>query len=188
MDKNIEKAVQLANDILSQPEGSNLMYIASIYYSLSVDLDEELTDDELITLTDRICEASGASTIPLLTAERVDAVRFMLEYGISPNRSPEFTKIDAAQAKKLLLTCDMEIFIDLVDAVAVDGHDYYSPDLDVLNKDLCEKINEAIDRVINSAPSLDDVVKMAEKVRAAVGEPSVSCPGQIFDVTNERYL
>lgn len=187
MNKKLEMAIKLVDDILSRPNGSDLMYIGNIYYSLSCcELEDPLTKEELIGLTDRICEASGSSCVPLLTAERVDAVRFMLEYGISGNRSPQFTSINADQARKLLLSCDQEVFTDLVDAIAVDGHDYYNPDFDILNPDFCGRINAAIRETVN-VPLLEEVVRAAEQTRESE-LPSDYRPGRIWDETNERYI
>lgn len=162
MDNQTLKAAELVDNVLAQPNGDDLLYHASIYYQLVVDSDQELTNDELLQLTERIVEASGTSTVPVLTAERVAAVRFMLEYGISPNMSPQLTSISAEQAKTFLLTCDPEVFVDLVDTVAVDSHEYYAPETGSMSAVLFEKINKAIGESLAPAPQKKDSSNMSK--------------------------
>lgn len=156
MDNQTLKAVELVDNVLAQPNGADLLYHASIYYQLVVDSDQELTNDELLQLTERIVEASGTSTVPVLTAERVAAVRFMLENGISPNMSPELTSITAEQAKSFLLSCNPDVFTDLVDTVAVDSQEYYAPEPGSMSVALFEKINKAIGESLATAPQEKD--------------------------------
>ena len=145
--RKIAEAIQLVNEIIAKPGGVELFHLADIYFGVSQSESEEpLTNEETLELTTRIDYTASVSTVPLLTAERVDAVRFMLEYGITPNRSPEFTSATASEAKQLLLECELDVFADLVDAVALDGHSYYAPDGYYPNEQTCNRINAEIEK------------------------------------------
>ena len=162
MHEKVRKAAALVDNILSQQGGSDLLFIANIYYQMTqCELDPILNEQELLSLTERLVECARGSTVPILTAERCDAVRFMLEYGISSNMSPELDPLSADQAKEFLLSCDRDVFIDLVDVVAVDAQSYYAPDMgsigntiDHINASICkflQKKETGIDSLISSA-------------------------------------
>lgn len=188
MNALVDRAVKVVDDVLSLPNGSDLMYVGGIYYSLSLcELDKPLSNEELVKLTERVFEASGSSVVPVLTAERVDAVRFMLEYGVSADRSPELVSVTADQARGLLLSCDLEVFTDLVDAVAVDGHGYYDQDLNIYNSELLDRVNSVLSDVLDKQLSLDDVVQNAESTKETAELEGIQ-PGRIYDATNERYI
>lgn len=143
----IKKAAAFVDNVLAQRGGSDLMYIGGIYYALTqVELENELSQEELLKLTERVAEACGASTVPLLTAERCDAVRYMLEYGVSGNMSPELYEMSPERAREVLLNCDMDIFTDLVDSVAVDAHDYYAPDNNFMKEEDFSRVNTVLER------------------------------------------
>ena len=144
MEDSLSKAAELVDEMLSQEGGSTLLHLANIYHMLT---ECDLEREERLQLTNRIHEIAGMSGVPVLSAERVDAVRFMLEHGISPNMSPEFTSISAEQAKELLLSCDIEVFADLVDAVAVDSQEYYGPEQEFFCEEMIQRVNEAIEGI-----------------------------------------
>lgn len=169
MDKKIAKAAQLIEDILSRPGGNELLDLGNIYRSLtlcSAELVNPLTSEELVKLTERIYETRYLSGTPVMMDERVDAVRFMLEYGISPNRSPEFSSLSADKTRELLSSCDMEVFVDLVDAVAVDGYEYYGRDF-YLDAEAMDRLETAIHAAKDKPASLDSVVRTAEAIKEA---------------------
>ena len=145
MKDTLSRAYDLVNEVVSQPNGEDVLYAATILHSLRrCEADIPLSREEMLTLADRLVNAAGMSTIPLLTAERADAVRYLLEYGITENMSPEFTALPAQETRTFLLSCDMEIFINLVDAVAVDSQAYYAPDYGAIDAPLFSRVNDAI--------------------------------------------
>jgi len=163
MEDSLSKAAELVDEMLSQEGGSTLLHLANIYQMLT---ECDLEREERLQLTNRIHEITGMSDVPVLSTERADAVRFMLENGISPNMSPEFTSISAEQAKELLLSCDIEVFSDLVDAVAVDSQEYYGPEQEFFCEEMIQRVNKAIEGIqeggIEKAETLDEKVNAAK--------------------------
>ena len=163
VDDSLSKAAELVDEMLSQEGGSTLLHLANIYHMLA---ECDLEREERLQLTKRIHEIPGMSDFPVLPADRADAVRFMLEYGISPNMSPEFTSITPEQAKELLLSCDIKIFADLVDTVAVDSQEYYGQEHGFLCDEMIQRVNEAIEGIqeggIEKAETLDEKVNAAK--------------------------
>ena len=161
-DNLYERAAMLVDEILSRPNGDDLMFLSNIVYSLSAE-DLELSRDEVLRLTERLNDASALSDVAVLTAERVDAVRCLLTSGIGAERSPGLPSISPGDAKKLLLTCDLGVFVNLVDQIALDNQKFYAPDIkDLIGSDL-RMVENAIAKVISDKPALEDVIKSAEK-------------------------
>lgn len=103
-------------------------YIASdmAYLEQYVELDDPLTDEELFILASKIREASSSwFGQPLLHEEHLDAVRYLLEYGINKNHSSEFPLLNAEQTRKMLLSADNEVFGTLVEVAAINNREHY---------------------------------------------------------------
>ena len=107
------------------------------------------------------------SAVPLLTAERVDAVRALLECGIAENRSAQLSPASPEQAKKVLLNCDLDVFVNLVDQVALDNQEFYAPDGFCLSDNELGMIEKAFSYVLNDKVGLDDAISAANKQKDA---------------------
>ena len=138
-DNKLENADNLLSEVMSQPHGEEVFLLANVIYLLR-DASENLTKKELLLLAERTLDASQLSLVPLLTAERVDAVRTLLENGISPNRFPELPAVSPEDMTRVLLSCDMDVFTDLIEAVALDNQRYYAPDSPVSIIDPLQKL------------------------------------------------
>lgn len=140
-----------------------MFYIANVYYTLSLaETENELTRDELLKLTERIIEASYVSVVPLLTAERVDAVRTMLEDGITARRSAVLPELTSEEAKKVLLTCELEDFATIVNQLAVDNQRFYAPDRDDITEQDIDKVEKAVLSILDEPVALEDAISIAK--------------------------
>lgn len=164
LDKEIKQAVAFVEGVSSKPHGKEKLGISNIVYMLK-ESEDLLSNEEILCLTAKIYEASFMTEVPLLTAERVDAVRSLLEYGITENKSPEFPTATREQAKELLLACDIEIFIDLVETVAIDNQRFYAPEYSEPIEERLRPVRNAILSVINKKPELDSVISAAQTTR-----------------------
>ncbi len=153
-----KRAVDMFDDICSQPGGKEVFGIANIVWSLRDNCADVLTQDEILRFTERLHEASTMSVSPLLQAERVDAVCTLLTSGVTGTRSPELPQATPEQIKEVLLTCDMDTFIDLVDVAALDNQQYYAMDCNGVYGDL-ERVEDAIQKVVARKPDLDRVIE-----------------------------
>ena len=88
----------------------------------------DLSERDLFTLAVKVQEAAYTSTEPLLHHERLDAVRYLLEYGIREDRFDFLPTLTAEQAKAFLLSADEYDVCTLVDMVASDNRDHYASD------------------------------------------------------------
>ena len=148
-----KQANYLVEDVLSRPNGRDILALASIIARLH-EVTDGLSSDERLLLAKKTMDACLCSAVPLLTEERVDAVRSLLETGMTTNRSPEFPAASPGQTKNLLLTCDIDIFTEIVDAVAVDNQSYYAPD----NEYTCDQDvrNRAVEAIENAAQAPEE--------------------------------
>ncbi len=117
-----EQANAILEDVLSQEYGNQLFAMANILYILK-DVSSNLEKQERFALAQKVWDASYNSVLPLLYEERAYAVSNLLTNGMLATRSPEFPEATPEQMKKLLLTCDIDIFTEIVDSVATDFQD-----------------------------------------------------------------
>lgn len=157
--QELDQAVQVVDKVCSQQNGNKIFGIANIVYSLKAE--GVLSDDEILKLTERIYEATYASAAPLLTAERVDAVLYLAVNGINTNRFPDLPEATPEQITEFMLTCDFEIFLDLVEKVAVDNQTFYLPDDIGLDRE--EAVERALLDFVNKKPTLDAAIAIADK-------------------------
>lgn len=136
------------------------------YMQENIELENPLSDGELYTLASKLNEAGGSwFSQPLLHEEYLDAIRYLLEYGIDNTNSPEFPELSADDARKLLLSADNQTFGTLVESVAIDNQGLYAVQAN-LNLQEIEHISHTIEVARSSKPSLSD------KIAAAVGKSS----------------
>lgn len=193
MDKLFERAFDYVSETMGQENGNDFLFVSNVMYKLmDAEPNEELTKDEVLKLTQRIVDAMGCSTVSILTAERVEAVCFLLENGIKAERFYDLEPATPEQTKQLLLNCDIDVFTDLVDFVAVENEVYYAPEGPVLDENAERQVNEAIEATLKGEMGLDQKIKDAEvkadtNKEAKETEPEVKV-GRIWDETNERYI
>lgn len=186
MDNLFEKAFDYVSEMFEQEQGDYFLFISEIVYTLmKAETNEELTKDEILKLAEKIEDACGRSTVGVLAAERMAAVCYLLENGFqkyhfevdfdeySENGDLEIGMIEATpeQMKQMLLNCDMDTFIDLVDFAAVVNVNFYQPMGKVLDRDAKERINKAVSEVTKEKDGLDEKILTAEK---AVGKQDVA--------------
>lgn len=127
----------------------------------SIELDDPLSPETLYILASKLAEASGTwFNEPLLHQEHLDAIRYLIEYGINARHSPEFPKLSPENTLQLLLTADNQVFGTLVEVAAINSRDHYeafSSHLDLNpvisaieaigneKQPLCKKISAAMD-------------------------------------------
>lgn len=150
----LEEATQFVKNTLQTEIGDSLLYLGNIYYNL---MDYNLSESEQKLLTKKIYLINNYSSIPLLTSERIDAIRFMLEFGISEEMVSDVINLSKELAKEFLLTCDMNTFTKLVDHVAVASREYYAPENGDDDLDDIENINNAIKAMLNLQKNCSDL-------------------------------
>ena len=157
------QADALLSEFLSKPNGHEMFYIASIINQLDqaeVPLDRE----EIYVMTQRIVDIEQVGVVPLLTAERVDAVCILLNNGMRGTRSPEFPEASPEQMKEILLSCDLDVFEDIVETVAVDNQEFYGPE-NQYSQDAIDQRQASIsfmESIIKRKPSLAVQIVAAE--------------------------
>lgn len=157
------QAMTVLEEVLNKSNGDELFFAANVLYTLQQD-DTPLNREELLVMAQRILDASYCSAAPLLTAERVDAVCTLLTNGMTSNRSPEFPEATPEQMKEVLFNCDMDVFTEIVEAVAVDNQEFYAPDNNY-SQDAIEtyqKAVTAIQAVTSKKLSLSEQIASAE--------------------------
>lgn len=176
VDRKFKQALSLVDEVYDKEEGKEVLSIANIVHMLKQE--NILSNEEILSLTQRLYEASYTSAAPLLTAERVDAVRYLLEYGINKNRFDEFPSVSPEQVKEFMLSCDIEIFIDLVETVAVDNQSFYAPDF--ISDEREKQVSDALLTYVSRKPALENVISgAAERVNSDKN-------GLIFKKVQER--
>lgn len=183
-----EQAYDLLNEVMGRPNGSELFHTANIMYMLQED-ETSLNHNELLAMTQRILDASMSSAAPLLTAERVDAVRTLLENGINPSRFSEFPEATPEQMKDILLNCDIDIFTEIIETVAVDNQEFYAPDnqysQDAL--DMHQKAVDAIKAVANREIDIADQKAVEDAVWKLLYEDRASVYDRELDTESPQY-
>lgn len=169
----LEQADALLEDICKKTNGSELFYLAGILNTMDQE-EVPLEREEMFRMAQRIVDISDLGNIPILTAERVDAVCWLLNNGMSVNRSPEFPKASPEQMKEILLTCDIDVFGDIVETVAVDNQYVYGPENphSQYAQDLRDASVAAIEAVVERKASLEDQVKSASSRAGTITDSS----------------
>lgn len=120
MQKNNFDNFQLAHDML--------------YLKGELKLDPPLTNGELYTLASKTLWASRNTNCCYLHAERVEAVRVLLEFGTAAPRAIEgIPAMDADKMRSFLQACDIGVFSTLVDCVSEQNERFYSPETFILS-------------------------------------------------------
>lgn len=97
-----------------------------LYLKGELDLEPPLTNGELYTLASRAREMDVSSSCCYLHAERVEAIRVLLEFGTAAPRAIEgVPAMDADKMRSFLQTCDMDVFTTLVDCVSEENERFY---------------------------------------------------------------
>lgn len=169
-----EQAYDLLTEFKDKPNGQELFYIASIIDGLERE-EVPLETEEMLAMTQRILDISNCSVVPLLTAERVDAVCTLLNNGMRHTRSPEFPEASAEQMKEILFTCDIDVFAEIVETVALDNQEFYGPE-NQYSQDAIEQRNASInfmESVINKKTSLEHLIVSAEQKAVQSRNPTM---------------
>lgn len=163
---DVEKAYALVENVCKLNRGSEVFSLANIVYMMREER-ELLTKDEILQLSDKISEASFYSAHPFLVAERTDAVRYLLEYGIKEKYSSNLTCLPPDLTKTFLLSCDIDVFTDLVDMVAADNQELYGPEYGSSSyEEQMVSISEALDYFKSGLPLEDKIASAEEQVEA----------------------
>lgn len=105
-----------------------------LYLKGELDLEPPLTNGELYTLASRAREMDVYSSCCYLHAERVEAVRVLLEFGTAAPRAIEgIPAMDADKMRSFLQACDIGVFSTLVDCVSEQNERFYSPETFILS-------------------------------------------------------
>lgn len=168
----LEEATQFVKNTLQTEIGDSLLYLGNIYYNL---MDYNLSESEQKLLTKKIYLINNYSSIPLLTSERIDAIRFMLEFGISEEMVSDVINLSKELAKEFLLTCDMNTFTKLVDHVAVASREYYAPENGDADSDDIENINNAIKAILNLQKNCSDLKNLDYVIDSENVDEMISC-------------
>ena len=145
------------------------------YMEENIELEEPLTTDELYTLACKLEEARGSwFGEPLLHEEHLDAIRYLLEYGLNQNHSPEFPELSAADTRKLLLSANNDVFGTLVEVAAINNQ--RSNYCVSYNKEDIEAIIPSIEAAKDIKPSLSDKIADAQSKANLSPDPGRTGP------------
>lgn len=177
-----EKAGQEADiymlfESISAQRHNPLYHIASdmAYMEEYIELDDPLSPEELYTLASKLHEAGGSwFGEPLLHEEHLDAIRYMLEYGLNEDHSPEFPALNADDTRKLLLSADNQVFGTLVENVAMDNQVSYSSERNY-EEDI-EAVIPFIEAAKTSKPSLNEKIAAAEEKASSARQEGGKAP------------
>lgn len=129
-----------------------------LYLKGELDLEPPLTNGELYTLASRAYEASCSSNCCYLHAERMEAVRVLLEFGTAAPRAIEgVSAMDADKMRSFLQTCDMDVFTILVDRVSEENERFYSESdypFSLAYEEEASQLNAAITAALEQKPPL----------------------------------
>ena len=114
----------LHDSILINPNEQEIFELASVSCALSLVANEE----DIPLLARKILDAQLTSPATFNLGKGVDAVCTLLEFGMNSNRFPEFPTATPRQMRDILLSCDLDIFKEIVDSVAKDIQAYNAPD------------------------------------------------------------
>lgn len=163
----------------SSPDDFRLAY-DMLYLKGELDLDPSLTTGELYTLASRTYEASLNSNSCYLHAERVEAIRVLLEFGTAAPRAIEgVPAMDADKMRSFLQTCDMDVFTTLADCVSEENERFYGTDnIDLQSPyyaDDLSALNAALTSAMEQRPSLSaQISNAAQRTAAQSAEPTLT--------------
>lgn len=138
LDREKFKAVMSNMNQLEQMQENNFdnfqLAYDMLYLKGELDLEPPLTNGELYTLASRAREMDVYSSCCYLHAERVEAVRVLLEFGTAAPRAIEgIPAMDADKMRSFLQVCDIGVFSTLVDCVSEQNERFYSPETFILS-------------------------------------------------------
>lgn len=138
LDREKFKAVMSNMNQLEQMQENNFdnfqLAYDMLYLKGELDLEPPLTNGELYTLASRAREMDVYSSCCYLHAERVEAVRVLLEFGTAAPRAIEgIPAMDADKMRSFLQACDIGVFSTLVDCVSEQNERFYSPETFILS-------------------------------------------------------
>lgn len=138
LDREKFKAVMSNMNQLEQMQENNFdnfqLAHDMLYLKGELNLDPPLTNGELYTLASKTLWASRNTNCCYLHAERVEAVRVLLEFGTAAPRAIEgIPAMDADKMRSFLQACDIGVFSTLVDCVSEQNERFYSPETFILS-------------------------------------------------------
>lgn len=120
-----EKALSYFQEMIAHQKDKDYQ-VAESMYALR---ESGLSDDELFIISCKLQKCARFSAETFLHMERVDAARFLVEFGISEARlkftSSVLPKLSSSEAKTFLLSAEPETFCAMIDVVASENRDYY---------------------------------------------------------------
>lgn len=161
------------------PDDFRLAY-DMLYLKGELDLEPPLTNGELYTLASRTYEASLNSNSCYLHAERVEAIRVLMEFGTeAPRRIEGVPAMDADKMRSFLQSCDMDVFITLVDCVSEENERFYGTDnIDLQSPyyaDDLSALKTALTSALEQRPSLSaQISNAAQRTAAQPAEPTLT--------------
>jgi len=162
-----KQALDVLTDILSKPNGKEIFHHANIIFLLK-ELEPEVSQEEILILAQKTAEAARASGNAFLIDERVDAVRYLLQYGISDRREENFGFPVATpdQMKALLLTCSLDVFTKIIDTVALENESFYAlceNEYTISAEEAHKLASDAIKEATQKPVSLEDRITNAQQ-------------------------
>ena len=185
-DRSEFKAVVSKMEQLEQLEQNNCLHFQIAYDMLylkgELELEPPLTNGELYTLTSKTLQASRyISGCCYLHAERLEAIRVLLEFGTeAPRRIEGVPAMDADKMRSFLQTCDMDVFTTLVDCVSEENERFYGTDnIDLQSPryaDDLSALQTALTSALEKKPALS--AQISNAVHRANVQPSSPAPTQ----------
>ena len=154
-----DQAMNLLTGILNQKNGDELFQLAEIIFSLR----GVASENDILLLARKTHEACLFSTAPLSLAARVDAVHQLLEHGLDGKLFPDFPEVPAETLSDILVSCETDVFMEIVDTAALSLHASFAPDISSImaveaKKSALNYINKAITQ---KKPPLDNQISTA---------------------------
>ena len=120
-----EKALSYFQEMIALKNDRDFQ-VAESMYALR---ESGLSDDELFIISCKLQKCASFSAETFLHMERLDAARFLVEFGISEARlkytSSVLPKLTNSEAKAFLLSAEPETFCAMIDIAASENRDYY---------------------------------------------------------------
>lgn len=93
--------------------------------------DYGLDEQALYTLASKVDRAQYASFLGILTDERLDGIRYLIDFGTTQDRFPDLPEMDTATTLEFLLTCSDEVFSKVSDYAGLFTQEYYTEDFEL---------------------------------------------------------
>lgn len=145
----------------------------------------DLTPKDLYRICCKVQKAAYLSAEPFLHGERVDAARYLLEYGLGnsriENRFFYLPKLTQEQAKDFLLNASLTEVRTLIDIVASENRDLYSVErgIDLLDTADGQTLLTTLTAFANKKQSLDiqmHTAKRQQLCQEVVSDPEKTIP------------